>query len=118
MAATLTRARALAERLRVAGVPAVVDVRDAPAVLPGVLVPPPGLRFVGYAGPTVTWRLVALAADPTGSAQAWAELDQLVLAVADALPVESADPTAYQLGDASLPAYLLTLTESLDLTGA
>lgn len=116
MTSTLARARELAAELRAAGVPAVVDVRDAPGVLPGVLVPPPRLVWEGaasYVGPVAVWTLVALAADSTGSAEAWAQLDQLVDTVADTLALDRADPSSYTLGAVSHPAYLLTYTEGL-----
>lgn len=116
MSARLARAEALAAELRVSGVRAYLDPAQAGANLPAVLVPPPILAFDLPVGATATWRLVALAADPTGSRGSWAELDELVETVAAALPVERAEPTTYVLptGGDPLPAYSVTLTESVD----
>lgn len=112
---TLARGRELAALLSAAGVPAVVDVRDATANLPCILVPPPRLEFDGYAFATATWGLVALAATSAGAGEAWQQLVTLVDGAAAVLPVETANPTSYQLptGGDPLPAYVLSLTESL-----
>lgn len=110
---TLERARALAAVLEDAGVPAFVEVGRHAANLPAVLVGPPRLAFDAYGGPTVTWRLIACAADATGSATAWAQLDALLDGVAAVLPVEAAEPIGYAPNPTvdPLPAYALTLTD-------
>ena len=122
MNGSLARARQLVDALRGVEVEpgrplaAVCDVTDATGNLPCVLVPPPRLAFDLGDGATATWRLVALAADGTGSAIAWQQLDELVDAVAGLLPIELAEPTSYQLpnGADAVPAYVLTFSEAID----
>lgn len=103
----------LVTQLKAADINATRSVAEADALRPCVLVPPPTLgEPVSYAGPTVTWRLVALAASPLGDAASWSELDELLDAVWDVLPCERAEPIAYQLptGGDPLPAYAITVT--------
>lgn len=93
---------------------ATVEPEVAGTRAPCVLVPPPFITEPDHGGGAlVTWQLVALAGAPAGGRKAWAELDALSRAVIATLPVERAQPTAYQLPDgASHPAYVLTVTES------
>lgn len=111
---TLTAGKALATKLTTAGVPAFTDVRKAAGNLPCVLIPPPRLAesLLGDAV-QITWQLYALAADGTGSEQAWAQLVTLVDGVCAELPVELAEPTSYQLTTdlTPVPAYRLTVTD-------
>lgn len=109
------RAAELVTALTAAGLKATRNVAAAEAMRPCVLVPPPTLGSPHtYDGPTVTWRLVALAGAPLGDDTSWKQLDELVQAVWDALPCERAEPFAYQLptGGEPLPAYAITVTES------
>lgn len=109
------QAAELVATLKAAGLKATRSAVEADALRPCVLVPPPTLGGPHtYDGPTVTWRLVALAGSPLGDATSWQQLDELVDAVWDALPCERAEPFAYQLptGGDPLPAYAITITES------
>jgi len=108
------RAAQLVTQLQDAGIKSSRSVTTIANQLPGVLVPPPTLGPGSYGGPTTTWRLVAIARDPLGGDTSWAQLDALLDAVLDVLPVDRADPIAYQLGPDSpaLPAYAITYTES------
>lgn len=110
----LDRAAELVQELAAAGIKATRSVAAAAQQLPCVLIPPPTLGPGTYAGPTITWRLVALAANPLGDVDSWAQIDALVEQLMAALPVERAEPTSYQLpnSDHPLPAYFVTLTES------
>lgn len=109
---TLVVADALAAQLVAAGVPALVDVAKLAANLPAVLIPPPRLENAGYAAATVSWRLLAVAADSTGGRLAWEQLDGLLGLLFDALPIEIAEPTTHPVGDQVFPAYALTFTGS------
>jgi hypothetical protein len=60
--------------------------------------------------PRETWRLVALASRDTAALGSLLELQKLVEAAADVLPIETATPTTYPLGSSRVPAYVLTLT--------
>lgn len=108
------RAAELVTQLKAGGITASRSVPDLLARLPGVLVPPPTLGPGAYGGPTTTWRLVAIARDPLGGEAAWAQLDELLDAVLDVLPVDQAQPIAYQLPGQTDPvaAYAITYTES------
>jgi len=108
---SLDRGSQLVEVLAAAGVPATVD--PAAAVPPVVLVPPPARVYDLAVGFTATWTLVAIVSPP-GGIGAWHDLDALVDAAAAALPVERAEPTAYQLAPDGPPhpAYLLTIREA------
>lgn len=118
MAGTRDRALELVALLEAGGVSAVDDVADALGKAPCVLVTPPRLELDGYAHWSATWSLVALASHDVGSAAAWLELDELVVEVAELLPVERATPSAYVLDPnaPSRPAYLLELSESIPTT--
>lgn len=113
MTTRLDQADALAAYLLARQVPAVVDVRAVAANLPCVLIPPPRVQYAAAPpGGDPVWRLVVIAADATGSRAAWQQLDDLLDALADALPVEVADPTTFinPGGGDPLPAYAVTLT--------
>lgn len=113
MTARLDQADALAAYLLNRQIVAVVDVRAVSANLPCVLIPPPRVQFSGAAvGGEPTWRLMVIAADGTGSRAAWSQLDDLLDALADALPVEVAEPSSFVNpgGGDPLPAYAVTLT--------
>src|SRR4051794_9928187 len=114
MNGSLARGKQLVDQLRAVNISAVVDVGNALANLPCVLVVPPRLAFDIGDGATATWRLMAIAKDGTGSTTAWQQLDDLVDAVSELLPIELAEPTSYVLGQGidPLPAYALTFTES------
>jgi hypothetical protein len=90
---------------------ATVDPGEAASNRPCILVGPPRLdwRSAPMGGPLVTWTLVALASKPTGSVEALNELDALMEAVVDLLPIETAAPARYPVGTEQVPAYLLTL---------
>lgn len=109
---TITRAVQLAAQLRGAGIAATHDATAIGALAPAVLVGPPRLAFDTASGSTAVWRLLAVAgsADPL---TAWDQVDQLVHQVAELLPVETAEPTAFaaSASDDPLPAYALTLTD-------
>lgn len=109
---TVTRAVQLAAQLHGAGIPATHDASAVSSMAPCVLVGPPRLAFDTGTGSTASWRLLAVASsgDPL---TAWQQVDDLVHAVADLLPVETADPTAFAASptDDPLPAYALTLTD-------
>lgn len=109
---SLDRGAQLVAALAAAGVPATVD--PAAAVPPVVLVPPPARDYDLAVGFTATWTLVALTSPP-GGIGAWSDLDDLVDAVAGVLPVERAQPSAYQLAPdgPAHPAYLLTIREAI-----
>jgi hypothetical protein len=109
---SLDRAAQLVEVLAAAGIPATVD--PAAAVPPVVLVPPPRRVYDLAVGFTAEWSLVALTSPP-GGVGAWRDLDDLVDAAAAALPVERAEPSAYQLAPDGPPhpAYLLTIREAI-----
>lgn len=109
------RAVELADQLQTTGVAATADVRQLAGRLPAVLVPPPRLAFDVGAGATATWRLLVVA----GTADewtAWAQLDALLAAVEQLLPVELAEPVQFAPGQGSdpLPAYALTYTETVE----
>lgn len=110
----MARAVELAAQLDGSGVPATHDAAKLTGRLPAVLVGPPRLAFDVPGGATVTWRLLAVAAT-TDELTAWTQLDALVGAVEQLLPVESADPTAYARNGADpLPAYALTFTDTVE----
>lgn len=116
MNGSLARGQQLAAQLRGDGISAVTDVGKALANLPCILVVPPRLEFDVGDGATATWKLMAIAADGTGSSTAWQQLDDLVAAATELLPIELAEPTSYQLGQGidPLPAYALTYIETID----
>jgi hypothetical protein len=110
------RAAALESQLRAGGLNARTDVAGLVNSLPGVLIPPPLIEDVSLGGaPLVTWRLIALAANPLGSLASFEELAELLDALVDLVPVERAEPIAYALpalGTDPLPAYAVTLSGS------
>lgn len=113
MSARLERADALAAYLLSRQIVAVVDVRAVSANVPCVLIPPPPVQFAGAVpGGEPTWRLVLIAADATGSRTSWEQLDDLLDAVEDALPIDRADPATFAnpAGGDPLPAYAVTMT--------
>lgn len=115
MTQAISDALALVELLRDLDIPATADVRSAVAMLPCVLIPPPAIESTTMEGRTYRWRLIVLAADASGSLHSWEQLDGLLDALWDALPVERADPISYNLpaaGSDPLPAYVVTLTGS------
>lgn len=98
--------------LRDGDIRATADPAQAETNRPCVLVAPPTLNLPARA---VEHRLFALTSHPAGTTAALAQLDVLVTAVVELLPVERAEPTSYALTPASdpVPAYLLTLTGSI-----
>lgn len=113
MATSILIAESIKGELVDAGVPAVLDVRDVLGNVPCVLVPPPTWDdWQADGSPSFLWRLIVISSHPLGNLDAWRELDELVTAVANALPIERAEPIAYSLptGGAPLPAYAVTLT--------
>lgn len=108
------RAVTLVALLKASNIKATVSVPEALASLPCVLVPPPTIGPGTYGGGTKTWRLVAIAADPLGDVASWQQIDELLDQVEDVLPIERAEPIAYQLptGGDPLPAYAITYIES------
>lgn len=116
MASLTELALALEALLRDAGVNARCDVAGLVNSLPGVLIPPPTVDRHSLDGSTlVTWRLIALAAQPLGSLASFEQLAELVDQIDDVLAVDRADPISYALpalGSDPLPAYAVTLTGS------
>lgn len=106
------RAGELVTMLLAATVPATLNPAGLLALAPAVLIGPPVLTLGTYAGPMLTWRLLAVAGGGALGATAWAQLDELVDQLWDLLPIERAEPTSFQHpnGDA-VPAYALTFTE-------
>lgn len=108
-------ARAYADELRAAGLPAFTDPAEAAANLPAVLFLPPELEFNRLGDPlgaSVTWRLAVLTRGPAGL-EAWEQLDSLLDELAAQVSIESARPSGYTLtGERDpLPAYICTATE-------
>lgn len=115
MARSIVVAESIRGELEAAGIPTVLDVREVLGNVPCVLVPPPTWDdWAGDGSPMFAWRLIAISGQPLGNLDAWRELDALVTAIADALPIERAEPIAYSLptGGAPLPAYAVTYTGS------
>lgn len=112
MGSLVTAAKALADQLLAANIPATHNPTEAAATKTGVVyIEPPTINYVGGRRGQ-TWRLVALSGQAGGTLAALHDLDQLVQAVAVLLPIESATYATYQLAAdrAPFPAYLLTLT--------
>lgn len=111
---SLTRAHQLRDQLVADGVRAVTSARSV--VPPCVLITPPLRTYDMACGYTATWQLYAIA--PGGGDEgSWQALDALVDDVAELLPIETANATAWRsAADAaeSMPAYLLTFTETVD----
>lgn len=117
MGHSLAAAEGVRDRLRAGSLAATLDVREVLGLAPCVLVPPPIWDdWAADGSPMFTWRLVAISAQGLGNADAWAELDDLVSAVADVLDISRAEPIAYALPGGgqppSHPAYAITYTGS------
>lgn len=111
-----TRAAALAAAIT--DVAAFTSPADAFANRPCILVAPPTIDYTGGtldSGPLLLWRLVALSSYEAGNAAALAELMVLVDAAADAVDLDRATPTSYQLtaDGKRVAAYLCTTTDYL-----
>ena len=107
------RALEICEKLEAAGVRATTD----PGALnpPAVLVVPPRRVYDIACGYSAGWNVHALGAGPTGGDRTtWAQLDDLVDAVASVFAVELAQPGAYVLGPNTHPSYLVQFTEGIE----
>lgn len=103
-------ALAICEKLKAEGIRATTD----PGALnpPAVLVVPPRRVYDIGCGFTAWWTVHAIAPNPTGGDRTtWAQLDELVDAIAAAYPVTEATPGAYVLGPNTHPSYLVTFSE-------
>lgn len=109
---TIDRAQRLVDQLVALDVRATTDAAAVMTNLPCVLVGPPSL--VLRQRMTATWRLLVIASTPN-PLDAWGQLDALVTELFEALPVETAEPTSWALaaGTDPLPAYVLTMTDTL-----
>jgi hypothetical protein len=97
-------ALAICEKLKAAGVRATTD--SGALNPPAVLVPPPRRVYDVGCGFTQIWAVHAIAPAITGGDRVtWAQLDELVDAIASVLPVETAQPGAYVLEGKTLPSY-------------
>jgi hypothetical protein len=115
MTHTTEDATLIVELLGEAGLSATLDPRSAVGMLPCVLIGPPRIEFSSLGGPTYRWRLIVLAADPSGSLHSWEQMDAIIEVLNTLLPIEAADPITYALpaaGSDPLPAYAVTLTGS------
>lgn len=113
MGARRDQAAAILTDLRARDLVVTDDPTWAATNRPCVLLPPPSIDWNAgtYAGPAVTWRLVCLSSHAAGTLAAWDQLDDLVDQLdAAGVNVERADPVTYALGDAAVPAYLVTTT--------
>lgn len=119
MSGVTERAGQLVDELTAGGIKRVVtDVRHVRT--PCVLVQPiPAYDFnvLGAGVAEITWTLVAMAGQP-GDLRAARDLEQLVLLASTVLPIETARPAVYEIPGASdpMPAYLLTMTETIQTT--
>ena len=96
----------ICEKLKAAGVRATTDAGALNP--PAVLVPPPRRVYDVGCGYTQVWTVHAIAPAITGGDRVtWAQLDELVDAIAAVYPVESAQPGAYVLESKTLPSYLV-----------
>lgn len=109
MGSLVDAAQQLAQQLAGAGIKATHDPAKAATQRPCVLVPPPAVDYVRR---TNTWRLALLAGQPAGTLAALRQLDELLTAVVDQLPVEAADPGSYVLSAdlPAVPAYIVRMT--------
>ena len=108
-------ARTLADEIRTAGVRNVTTKASA-AVPPCVLVVPIPARVYDIAhGYTATWTVVAMAPAP-GDERAAEQLDDMVNRIATVIPLESADPSAWQIpgADSPVPAYVCKYTTEVE----
>jgi hypothetical protein len=99
----------ICEKLKAAGVRATTDA--GALTPPAVLVPPPRRVYDVACGFTAVWTVHAIAPAITGGDRVtWAQLDELVDAIASVYPVETAQPGAYVLESKTLPAYQVTFS--------
>jgi hypothetical protein len=102
-------ALAICEKLKAAGIRATTDAGALNP--PAVLVPPPRRVYDVACGYSEVWALHAIAPAITGGDRVtWAQLDDLVDAIAAVYPIETANPGAYVLENKTLPSYLVTFT--------
>jgi len=100
-------AEQLADQLTAAGVPTVVDPkRISVRQLPVVLVAPPA---IDYRTKEATWRLLVLGPGP-GTLAGWTAIDELLDALNQQLPLETADPGTYTTPSGELACYVATFT--------
>lgn len=116
MGTRIDRGNALVAQLVAAGIKATLDPAQAETNRPCVLVAPPTIDWQQgtYAGPMLTWRLVALANHANASLAAFQQIDDLVDAVdAAGFDVELAEPASYALtpSTGTVPAYVIRVTE-------
>lgn len=106
------RAAAIAAELQAAGLAAVTDPAHVSANLPCVLVAPPRISWGRLdGGPLdVTWRLLVLGPGLATLAAVQA-MTELLEAVADVLPLETADPGTYAIGQELVACYVATFTD-------
>jgi hypothetical protein len=83
-----------------------------------VAVLPPVLDLTTYAQTEATWNVLVCAGPPSNMLAAWGRIDDILAAVLTTdIAFESATPDAYRGQDSvTLPAYMLTLTETLTET--
>lgn len=95
-------------------VSATLDPAQLLGMAPAVLVGPPRVTFDVGVGCTASWRLL-LVASSGDELSAWLQLDELLAAVEDQLPVESAEPSRFSPGNGEppLPAYAVTYTDTI-----
>jgi len=107
------RALEICGKLEAAGVRATTD----PGALnpPAVLVVPPRRVYDVACGYTAVWNVHAIGSGPTGGDRTtWAQLDELVDAVASCFALDLAQPGAYVLGPNTHPSYLVQFTEGIE----
>lgn len=112
MSTITDRAAQLALELNSAGMVAVVDPAHVSANLPCVLVAPPRVVWGRLAGGAseVVWRLLVLGpglATLAAVESITEQLDQL----SEVLPVETAEPGTYQVGQELVACYVATFTD-------
>jgi hypothetical protein len=111
MSSSADAALAICEKLKAAGIRATTDAGALNP--PAVLVPPPRRIYDVGCGFTQAWSLHAIAPAITGGDRVtWAQLDEMLDAIASVFPVETADPGAYVLESKTLPAYQVHFTTS------
>lgn len=108
----MTRAQELVDQLAAAGITAVRDPAHVSANLPCVLVAPPRVEWAALGGnaSAVRWRLLVLGPGLATLAAVEA-MAELLEAVSDVLPLESADPGTYQVGQELVACYVATYTD-------
>lgn len=111
MPSIVAHAKALAELIAEAGIPATHDPARADVLGRCVLVPPPSIDYVTSAN---VYRLACLTDKPVGSLDALRDLDGLVQELQEHPHVfpERAEPSSYVLtsGGKARPAYIVTIT--------